>query len=75
MPAKPALTKIIKARVTTTQHTDVVLKEEEVAEILRKHFELSASATVEFACSGGYLAEVVLNDVVLLKDEEITRDA
>lgn len=75
MTAIPALTKIIKRRVTTTQHTDIVLQEEEVAAILRKHFDLSASATVEFECRSGYLSQVVLTDLVVLQDEETQHDA
>jgi len=69
----PAYKKTVTLRKSTTTRTAIELTEEEAAEVLRRHFELSPSATVEFVCSRSeFLSRVVLTDVAVVEDTEET---
>lgn len=68
----PTITVTKTVTKTSTKRTDVVLDEDQVAATLLRHFILPG-AQVEFHCSGGYLAQVVITDIQCT--EETLHDA
>ena len=77
MSTTPAVTKTTTHRKTVTTRKRAELTEEQAATILRRHFAMTESATVDFVISHGEdLSRVVLTDVVIVEDiEETSSDA
>lgn len=77
MSITPVVTTTTTQRKIVTTRKRAELTEEQAATILRRHFALSESATVEFVITHAEeLLRVVLTDVVIVEDtEETSSDA